>query len=147
VGVEFRQFANNSRGEHISPVFDIGVHYQPFDGTDVTLSAGRRTLNSGFFPGQDFTATNVTIGIRQRLLERIYLGLSAGYENDDYFNTVAGVSATRSDNYFFVEPSIDVKVTRFWSVGAYYLHRQDASSLDFFTFYDNQVGVRTTLKF
>ncbi len=146
-GVEFRQFAHNSRGEHISPVFDIGAHYQPFDGTDITLTAGRRTLNSGFFPDQDFTATNVTIGIRQRLLQRISLGFTAGYENSDYFNTVEGVSATRRDNYFFVEPSIDITITRFWTAGVYYLHRQNDSVLDSFTFYDNQVGVRTTLHF
>jgi hypothetical protein len=146
-GVEFRQFENNSRGTHISPVFDIGLRYKPFDGTDITLSAGRRTLNSGFFPGQDFTATNVTISVRQRLLQRIYLGLTAGYENSDYFNTVEGVSATRRDNYFFIEPSIDITITRFWSAGVYYLHRQNDSVLDPFTFNDNQIAVRTTLHF
>src|SRR5205085_10879444 len=36
-GVEFRQFENNSRSEYISPVFEVGANYQPFDGTSVTL--------------------------------------------------------------------------------------------------------------
>jgi hypothetical protein len=146
-GVEFRQFEHDSRGTHISPVFQIGVLYQPFDGTRITLTAGRRILNSGFFAAQDFTSTNVIVGISQRLFGRVYLGLSAGYENSDYFSTMAGVSATRRDDYYFVQPSIDIVVTRYLSVGAYYLHRQDSSTFDFFSFYDNQFALRATLKF
>src|SRR5205823_5172318 len=40
-GVEFRQFENNSRGEYISPVFELNATYQPFDGTKITLSGSR----------------------------------------------------------------------------------------------------------
>ena len=36
---------------------------------------------------------------------------------------------------------------RWLSAGAYYLHRQDSSNDDFFSFYDNQVGVRATVRF
>ena len=104
-------------------------------------------LPSGFFADQDFATTAVVLSIQQRLLQRIYLGLAAGYENDDYFSTVRGVNATRDDNYYFVEPSLDVLITRYWSAGVYYLHRQDFSSIDFFSFYDNQIGVRTTIRF
>jgi hypothetical protein len=145
-GVEFRQFDGN-RSERTTPVFELGATYRPFDGTSVTLAAVRRMLNSGFFPDQDFATTTVLLRIQQRLLQRIYLGLTVGYENDDYFNTARGVSATRDDDYYFVEPSVDVLITRFWSAGVYYLHRQDFSSIDFFSFYDNQVGVRTTIRF
>ena len=146
VGVEFRQFDGN-RGDRVTPVFEVGAVYQPFDGTSVTLAAGRRMLNSGFFGDQDFATTYVIARIQQRLLQRIYLGLAAGYENADYFPTATGVSATRDDNYYFVEPSLDVLITRWLSAGVYYLHRQDNSSIDFFSFYDNQVGVRATLRF
>jgi hypothetical protein len=145
-GVEFRQFDGN-RGERTTPVFELGAMYHPFDGTTVTLAAVRRMLNSGFFPDQDFATTSVVLRIQQRLLQRIYLGLAAGYENDDYFPTATGVSATRNDDYYYVEPSVDVLITRFLSTGVYYLHRQDFSSIDFFSFYDNQVGVRATVRF
>jgi len=146
VGVEFRQFDGN-RSERTSPTLELGAMYHPFDGTTITLAASTLILNSGFFPDQDFQATNVVLRIQQRLLQRFYLGLSAGYENADYFATARGVSAPREDNYYFVEPSVDVLITRFWSAGAYYLHRRDDSSIAFFSFYDNQVGVRTTIRF
>ena len=145
-GVEFRQF-DGHRSERTTPVFEAGAIYHPFDGSTVTLTAGRRMLNSGFFPDQDFATTYVTARIQQRLLQRVYLGLTAGYENADYFATAGNVSATRDDDYFFIEPSIDVLITRFLSSGVYYLHREDSSSVDFFSFYDNQVGVRATLRF
>jgi len=145
-GVEFRQF-DGHRGGRVTPVFDAGAVYHPFDGTSVTLTAGRRMLNSGFFADQDFATTYVILRIQQRLLQRIYLGLAAGYENADYFPTARGVSATRNDDYYFIEPSVDVLITRFLSTGVYYLHREDSSSFDFFSFYDNQVGVRATLRF
>jgi len=146
-GVEFRQFENSTRGDYISPVFQIDATYQPFDGTSISLDVNRRTLNSAVFAGQDFESTNISVGVSQRLLQRIFLGLSVGYENSDYFSVFSGVSATRRDNYYFVEPAIDIGITRFWAIGAYYLHRQNDSSLDSFGFYNNQVGLRTTLRF
>jgi hypothetical protein len=146
-GVEFRQFSGSSRGNYVSPVFEIGASYQPFDGTSLSLSANRHILNSAVLLGQDYTTTNITLGVRQRLLQRVYVGLSAGYENANYFSAISSASATRDDNYYFIEPGVDVTITRFWTVGAYYLHRQNDSSSPLFGFYDNQVGFRTALTF
>lgn len=145
-GVEVRQF-DGHRSDYVSPVFELGAIYRPFDGTTVTLTAGRRILNSGFFVNQDFGTTYVVGRVQQRLLRRVNLGLAVGYENSDYFATTSGVSAPRNDDYFFIEPSVDVLITRWLSVGAYYLHREDSSNLSFFSFYDNQVGVRATFRF
>jgi hypothetical protein len=145
-GVEFRQFEGN-RGTYTSPVFEVGSTYHPFAGTQLTLAAGRRIYNSGFLPNQDFATTYVVGRFQQRLFQRVYLGLGVGYENSDYFATDRDVSAPRNDDYWFIEPSVDVLITRWLSAGVYYLHRQDSSSESFFSFYDNQVGVRATLRF
>lgn len=145
-GVEFRQFDGN-RGDYVSPVFEVGATYTPFVDTTFTLAAGRRIYNSGYLANQDFGGTYVVGRFQQRLFRRVYLGLTAGYENDNYISTDSGVSATRNDDYWFIEPSVDVLITRWLSTGAYYLHRQDSSSDAFFSFYDNQVGVRATVRF
>lgn len=146
-GVEFRQFEGQARGGYTSPVYEIGATYQPFESTTVTLSGSRRTQNSAVFLAQDFAATSITAGITQRLFQRVYVGVNAGYENSNYFGTISGISAPRRDNYFFVQPAVDVTVTRFMTVGAYYLHRQNNSAIGSFGFYDNQVGLRTSLTF
>ena len=145
-GVEFRQFDGN-RGTYTTPVFEIGSTYHPFEGTNLSLAAGRRIYNSGFLANQDFATTYVVARFQQRLFQRVYLGLGAGYENSDYFSTDRDFSATRDDDYWFIEPSIDVLITRWLSAGVYYLHREDSSSDDFSSFEDNQVGVRATLRF
>ena len=149
VGVEFRQFddSSNSSGTYVSPVYEIGATYQPFDGTSLSLRGSRRTLNSAVLQAQDYASTNITFGARQRLLRRIYLGLVLGYENSSYFSTAAGVDASREDNYFIVQPAVDVTITNFWTVGAYYLHRENNSSTETFSFDDNQIGLRTSLIF
>lgn len=147
-GVEFRQFEDDLRGgAYVSPVYEIGVTYQPFDGTTINLHGSRRTLNSAVLLAQDYASTNITFSARQRFLHRTYLGFTAGYENSDYFGTVDLVDSSRSDNYFFLQASVDVTITRFWTAGVYYLHRQNDSSSENFSFYDNQFGLRTSLTF
>lgn len=146
-GIEFRQFGNDSRGTYVSPVYEIAASYQPFDGTAISLSGSRRTQNSASLGGQDFASTTINLALRQRFLRRFSLGFAVGYINSNYFSAVEGINATRDDNYYYIEPSIDLEITRFWSAGAYYLHRENSSSLDFFSFYDNQFGARTSLTF
>jgi len=147
VGIEVRQFANNARDDYISPVFNLNGTYQPFDGTFISLTGSRTTQNSGIVNGADFASTKIDVGIRQRFLQRVSLGVNGGYENDNYFSVANNVDVTRDDDYYYIQSSIDVNVTRYWTVGAYYLHREDASSLDAFGFSDNQFGARTTLTF
>jgi hypothetical protein len=146
-GIEFRQFENNSRGTYVSPVYDLAASYQPFDGTSITLSGSRHTANSASLAGQNYASTTISLALKQRFMRRFSLSLATGFENSSYFSTVQGVNATRDDNYYYIEPSVDCTITRFWTAGAYYLHRENSSSFDFFSFYNNQFGVRTTLTF
>jgi hypothetical protein len=62
---------------------------------------------------------------------------------------VNGVAANRQDNYYFIEPSLDFSITRFWTFGGYYLHRQNDSNntTQSFSFSDNQIGFRMALIF
>jgi len=145
-GVEFRQFDGN-RSTYDTPVFEVGATYHPFADTNLSLAAGRRIYNSGFLANQDFADTYFTARLQQRLFRRLYFGLGGGYENSDYFAAHRDVSATRNDDYWFIEPSLDVLITRWLSTGVYYLHREDNSNVDFFSFDDNQVGVRATVRF
>ena len=152
-GVEVRQFNSEdgfgSRSNRISPVYEIGATYQPFDGTMITLRGSSRVLNSAIVADADYLATNVLLGVRQRLLQRVYLGFTAGYEHAPYFATVNGVdgNASRTDNYFLIEPAVDVMVTRWFTVGAYYLYRTNNSSVDRFAYYENQVGWRVSFTY
>jgi hypothetical protein len=145
-GVEFRQFDGN-RDTYDSPVFEVGLSYNPFSGTFITLAGGRRIYNSGFSPNQDFASTYVAGRFQQRLFHRFYFGLGAGYENSDYFPTDRDTNARSNQDYWFIEPSVDFLVTKWLNAGVYYLHRESSSDDVFFGWQDNQVGVRATVRF
>ncbi len=146
-GVEFRQFGGDSNGTKTSPVYELSASYQPFDGTTLAFNGSRHTSNSAVLAGQDFSTSTINFTANQRLLRRVSLGLALGYENNDYFSAVQGVSANRTDNYYYAQPALDVSITRFWAVGAYYLHRQNDSSLQEFQFHNDQAGIRTSISF
>lgn len=146
VGVEFRQSDDGMHNE-VSPIFDFGVTYQPFDGTEIKLNATGRTLNSATLTGQDFRSSQFVFSLQQRLLQRVYPSLTIGYQNQTYFSTINGLSSTREDNYYFIAPAIDVKIMNFWFAGVYYLHRANDSSFNDFSFDNNQVGVRSSFVF
>ncbi len=147
-GLEFREFEGDARGStYISPVYEIGASYQPFDGTSISLKGDRRTQNSAVFAGQDYASTTISLSARQRFFQRVYFGFSIGFENLRYFNAVDNGGASRNDDYFYFQPAIDVTLTRFWTLGAYYLHRENNTSAEGFGFEDNQIGLRTSLTF
>jgi hypothetical protein len=144
-GLEFRQFGGG--GDSVSPVYEIAGSYRPFENTTVTIAGSRHTNSSATLAGQDYSETSISLTFSQRLFGRVTCSLGVGYTNSDYLSATTGASTARSDNYFYIEPSVDLDITRYWSIGVYYLYRQDSSTLAFFSFYDNQFGVRTSLTF
>jgi hypothetical protein len=146
-GAEFRQFENNAQGTNISPVFELSGTYKPFDGTTVNLIGSRRIQNSASLGGQDYTTTNMHVNLNQRFIRRFTLGLALGYERSEYFSTIQGLTATRDDDYYYVQPTVDATIMRWWTAGVYYIYRKDSSSLASFSFDDNQFGLRSTITF
>jgi len=106
----------------------------------------RRTLSSATLASQDFHSTSMILSVRQRFLQRFYLGLTGGYENSSYFST-SGVSSNREDDYYFLQASLDLNLTSSWTAGIFYLYRESDSSLESFSFYDNQFGFQTSLTY
>jgi hypothetical protein len=145
-GAEFRQFSGVS-GSEINPVYTLSASYTPFDGTAISLTGSSQTYNSASFTGQDYSETTINLSVTQRFMQRFFLGFAVGYTNSSYFSAAQGVTATRNDDFYYIDPSIDFNVTRYWTFGAYYVHREDTSSFAFFSFKDNQVGIRTRLTF
>ncbi len=145
-GVEFRQFDARS-GDSVSPVFSLNAIYAPFDGTTLSIDGGRITLISAGLAGQDYASTHFQVSAQQRLFQRVTLGLTAGYQNLTYIDASAASVASRQDNYYFIQPSIDVRITHFWFAGAFFVHRENSSNFSLSSFDDSQAGIRTTLKF
>ncbi len=148
-GEEFRSFQHLARGTYTTPVFAISATYSPSDSTKLVLAASRQIYNSAAATAQDYVDTSVGGMIRQRVCKQLYLALLAGYEHFEYFNAIdlpMPLPTLRAD-YFYVQPSADILLTRYWSFGGYYLRRQNSGSISIVDFYSNEFGLRTTIKF
>jgi hypothetical protein len=148
-GEEFRSFQHFARGTYTTPVFAISATYSPSDSTKLVLGASRQIYNSAAATAQDYVDTSVGGMIRQRVCKQLYLALLAGYEHVEYFNAIdlpMPLPTLRAD-YFYVQPSADILLTRYWSFGGYYLRRQNSGSISIVDFYSNEFGLRTTIKF
>lgn len=146
VGLELRQSSDEDNTE-VTPVFDLSVSYNPFDSTAISLTGSRQTLTSAVLGGQDYRTTGLTLGVSQRFFQKFFLRLSVGYTHSEYVATVVGVSAARTDDYFFLQPGLDYNVRDNLSVGAFYSHRESTSSQTNRDFSDDQGGGRVSFSF
>src|SRR4029079_936460 len=118
-GVEFRQFDG---GNDVSPVYEIAGSYHPFENTVITIAGSGHIRNSASLAGQDYDETSISLTLSQRLFSRSTLSLAEGYTHSAYLSANTGDSTARTDDYFYFEPAFDINVTRYWSVGVYYLY-------------------------
>ncbi|MFN2475234.1 MAG: hypothetical protein ABR526_02695 [Chthoniobacterales bacterium] len=146
-GVEFRQFGPNGRSGYTAPIVEVNLNWEPIDGTKLTFNARHRSLVSNSLEGQSFRVTGFNTGIRQRLTDRLEFGVTGGYEEADYFSTLRNVEAMRQDEFYFIDTSLDLKITEKWTAGLYYTHRENTTNLQPFAFVENQGGIRTSITF
>ena len=152
-GAEFRRFESSSqmtaRESYTTPVFTISTSWLPLDSTRIIFGATRQIYDSAAQTAQDYVDTNLSATIRERLCQQLYVMVVGGYEHVDYFNTIESAVPlpTLRDDYFYVQPSVDILLTRFWSLGGYYLRRENSGSVSTVGFYSNEYGVRTSIKF
>ena len=144
-GVELRQ--SDEVDGRVNPVFSLAATYLPFAETQVKLSAYRRVESSAILVGQNFTITGVRAEITRRIKGRFDVALAGGYEHTDYNSVARSSGNSRTDNYFFVRPSVRFPITRRAQVEAYYLHRQNDSSQSRSGFENNQTGIQVSIAF
>ena len=149
VGEEFRTFENLARGSYDTPVFAISAGWAPDDNVKIGLTATRQIYNSAAATAQDYVDTSLNGLLREHICKPLYFTLLGGYEHVEYFNAIDRPMPlfTLTDDYFYVQPSADVVLTRYWVLGAYYLRRQNTGSVSTVDFQSNEFGVRTTIKF
>jgi hypothetical protein len=145
-GFEWRHF-DTVKDDRFTPVFSAGVGYQPFDGTHLDLDVFRRVQSSASSFGQDFTSSGVTLSARQRLFQKLYIGVRTGYENVNYHSYVPTVTTSREDDYLFVQPSLSYEFNSNVSASIFYLYRENRSNQPSVDFDNNQVGIRVTVMF
>jgi len=147
VGAQIRQFGAGEGGD-ITPVFGLGVSWAIRQGTDIEMSAQRSIFSSALFPGQDYAATGISLGIGQRLTDRYHLSFATGYQNQTYESAAADVNASRVDNYFYVRPGVAFSLTKWIGLNFFYEYSQNISTGEgAHSFERDRVGAQISLVF
>ena len=144
-GGEWRQFHSN-QSDTLTPVFGIGGAYHPFEGTTITLEARRRDEISGALTNQDYTATGITLGLRQRVMDRVHVSFTGSYDNRDYHATNIGINTPRRDDFYMLRAELELSLVRHFTVNLFYQYEKNDSTIPERQFTDNQFGILGTLK-
>lgn len=147
VGVQLNQYAGGGEPMRILPVFSVGGEYQLLQKTTLSLNAYRNIQGSPSLIGQDYIATGVDLGLKQKVAEKITFGLALGYENDLYIANMESVQATRVDNFYFFRPGVSYSFLKYLDANLSYEYRYNSSTLQQDTWFDNRVNFELTMDF
>jgi hypothetical protein len=147
MGIQFNQYTSGGEPMRILPVFAVGLDYQLFPKTSLSLAAYRNMQASPSLQGQDYIATGLELGLTQMLAQKIALGLALGYENDTYVANLEGVEASRVDNFYFFRPEISYSFLKYLDANLSYEYRTNESTMQQDSWFDNQVNFELSLDF
>jgi len=147
-GGEIRQYDSGGGPTNSNLVFSLGLTYRPFPDTSIGLTSYRNVNASPSAAGESYVATGIAVQLSQLLFQRVTVGLSAGYENDQYRATQSGAAETgRADNYFFIQPTLTYKLKDWLSASLSYEFRRNASNVSSSTFSDNRFTLSVGVNF
>ena len=142
VGTEWRTYPSGDTT--VKPIFALSGTYRPFDGTALSIEGHQHIENSAVISGANYITTGASLSVRQRLIDRLSGTFSFTYDHSDYAPVSAGVTTTRVDDYFLLRTGLDATLGRSWTVGVFYLYREDVSTDSNYSFQNNQVGLQAT---
>src|SRR5262249_28849210 len=146
-GTEFRQYdgATPNRSRFI---YGFNSNYEVAESTNFDLEARRDTQSSAQYSGENIVADYYRAGIRQRVLQRIYLSVSGGFVRNQYEHNVPAAAALgRRDDFTFVRAGSSFDFTRRGTVELSYEHRANDSTLRSFDFDQNVVSLAASFLF
>ena len=145
-GLQDQQYMSGGASDWVTPVLDATLQYLPWQQTRLSLNANR-SANQTYFQNQTSERTQIMGSLNQRLLGKLYLDLSGGYNRDHYVSMVSQPIAGRDDDYY----SFNARLTCPWlkrgTVSIFYQYTDNASSQSGFTYESSQVGVQIGYRF
>jgi len=140
LGIELREYGGGI-SDTVDPVLNLAVIYQFRPPTTFTLEAHRQDAPSptGYYNYQTYGFSG---GVKEKLFDRLFASLSAGYDFVDYKQLSNVLIAARSDNYYSVKVGFEYEVDQHLTASLFYIFQGDSSNQERYTYTDNMVGVR-----
>jgi hypothetical protein len=145
-GFEYRQFLGSSTGNKITPLFSAAIEYQLTETTTLSLNASQ-VVGASYFAGQLTENTLVGGGLRQRLLQKLWLSLQGGWRETVFTATQAGVSASRDDTGTYFTARLSAEFIKRGTASIFYYMSDNNSNQSGFTYSSSQVGFELAYRF
>jgi hypothetical protein len=144
-GMEDRQFLEGGASSLLNPVVGGLIQYQPFEVTKFSITVDR-TVAVSYFQNQVTEGTGVIGDLNQRLLKRLYLDLSGGYQIVKYVASNAS-DTERRDNYYTFDVRLSCPFLKRGTAAVFYQYSDDSSTAPGFTFSSSQIGIEVGYRF
>jgi hypothetical protein len=131
VGVEFRQY----QGVDVDKAFlrfGVGADWKATPLTVVSLNASRGTSPANTIVNQANLRTSIDSVVTHQLSDRYKLNAAVGYSMNDFFAiepVQLGDFPAREDNYWFIRPSLGVKLMERAAANVFYQFARNDSDL------------------
>lgn len=133
VGVEFRQY----QGVDVDKAFlrfGVGADWKATPLTVVSLNASRGVSPANTIVNQVNARTSVDTIVTHQLSDRYKVNATVGYSFNDFFAlqqavTLPNTIAAREDNYWFIRPSLGVKLMERAAANVFYQFARNDSNL------------------
>jgi hypothetical protein len=145
-GPQFTQFTDGGGKPLINPIFSASIQYQPFEQTQLSLSASE-AVNNSYFDNQVTTTTSINANLSQRLFEKFYLAVGGGYSWENYTAAASGASANSSSDYYSVNVSLSTTFFKRVSASVFYTYSDNITSQSGLAFSSNQIGFNLGYKY
>jgi hypothetical protein len=144
-GFEEQQFMAAGYGDSLNPIFSASIQYQPFQWTQIYISAARTVSSSDYYiSAQSSEITTVSLNLNQRLFVKYNLNLGIAYDTTDYTSTLSapGISTNtkRSDNGYVFSASIGRNFLNHGNWAINYQYSDNHSSIAGYSQQSNQIG-------
>ena len=139
-GAEDRQYRESGGPSLINPLYGASVQYEPFDHTTLALTASR-TTSQAFLVNEDTETTSFAAVLTQRLLGKMTLSVSGGYNIAKYIPSAAATAGLgRKDDYVSFNTRLSWPLFKRGSAGIFYQYTHNESTQEGFTYGSTQIG-------
>lgn len=145
-GGEFRQYLDSEASPSVNPILNANASYALFEHTQLNLGASHTTSPS-YFESQTTETTQISAGIRQRVLGILEFTLDGGYRSYSYASTEASGAVLREDDGFFFTARVSRPIFKKGTVALMYSHSENSSSTGGYDYSSEQVALELGYKF
>lgn len=138
-GFDFRQFLDIDSPNLANPIYGLSMIYELFEVTTLSLN-GDRSVNASLYENRLTESSRIGLGLRQRLLEKLYLSLNGGFSFTSYIDLTPDQPVDREDDGTFFTARLSTTFAKKATAAIFYHINDNSSDSTGYSTTSQQVG-------